>query len=311
MKDALACRRKEGEGLIFSIQRYSIHDGPGIRTTVFFKGCPLRCRWCSNPESINPYPELIFRQGRCDGCGRCIPPCIPSAFEKKDGRVRLDRQKCNLCLKCLDACFTEALEVSGRFYALQEIVDECLKDEAFYHNSEGGVTLSGGEPLFQPSFSVHLLKSCKEHGLNTTLDTCGHVKWEVMEAALPYTDLVMYDIKHMDPALHRDGTGVTNELILDNLQRLSLSKKNRIWIRVPVIPGFNDSVENIQKTARMVAGLNVEKMSLLTYHEWGKPKYEAVGRDYGITDASPPSKERMEELAVAAGKAGLEITIDY
>lgn len=311
MKDAIADRRREGEGLIFSIQRYSIHDGPGIRTTVFFKGCPLRCRWCSNPESINPYPELIFRPGRCDGCGRCISLCAPSAIAKRDGSVQLDRDRCDLCLKCMDACFTEALEVSGRFYNLEETLNECLKDEPFYHNSGGGVTLSGGEPLYQPSFAVNLLRSCKEHWLNTTLDTCGHVKWEVMEQALPYTDLVMYDIKHMDPGMHRNGVGVTNELILDNLQRLAQQKQNRIWVRIPVIPGFNDSPDNIEKTARMAVGLRVEKVSLLTYHEWGKPKYDAIGREYTIANAAPPSKERMEELAAIAGKAGVEITIDY
>ena len=310
MNDALANRRKEDEGLIFSIQRYSIHDGPGIRTTVFFKGCPLRCRWCSNPESINTYPELIFRSSRCDGCGRCISVCLPSAISMGQGCIQLDRQKCNLCLKCLDVCYTEALEVTGRYYGLGEMFDECLKDEPFYHNSDGGVTLSGGEPLHQPSFAINLLKTCKEHGLHTTLDTSGYIKWDVLEQALSYTDLVLYDIKHMDPEAHRAGVGVPNELILDNLQRLSSRGKNRIWIRVPVVPGFNDSPENIEKTARMASGLSVEKVSLLTYHEWGKPKYEAIGREYTLT-AIAPSKGKMEELAEIVAKTGIEATIDY
>jgi len=310
MKDAIADRRKEGEGLIFSIQRYSIHDGPGIRTTVFFKGCPLRCRWCSNPESINTYPELIFRSSRCDGCGRCIPICAPSAISLGQGCILLDRQKCDLCLECMDKCYTEALEVTGRYYGLDEMLAECLKDEPFYHNSGGGVTLSGGEPLYQPSFAISLLKSCKEHGLHTTLDTSGHIKWDVLEKALPYTDLVLYDIKHTDPEAHREGTGVTNELILENLQRIVLKGMNRVWIRVPVVPGFNDSPENIEKTALMASVLGVEKVSLLTYHEWGKPKYDAIGREYTLS-AIAPSKEKMESLAGIITKMGTEATIDY
>ncbi|MBN1376464.1 MAG: glycyl-radical enzyme activating protein [Dehalococcoidia bacterium] len=311
MNDAIADRRKEGEGLIFSIQRYSIHDGPGIRTTVFFKGCPLRCRWCSNPESINPYPELIFRVARCDGCGRCISVCAPAALSPGQGCVQLDRGKCDLCLQCLDTCFAEALEVTGRYYGLEEVLDECLKDAPFYGNSGGGVTLSGGEPLNQPSFAINLLKLCKENGLHTTLDTCGYIKWEVLEQALPYTDLVLYDIKHMDPETHKNWMGVSNELILENLQRISLMQKNRIWIRIPVIPGVNDSPGNIEKTARMAAGLSVEKLSLLGYHEWGKPKYDAVGREYGLASIVPPSKERMEELAGIVAGTGIEVTIDY
>lgn len=311
MNEAIENGGKKGEGLIFSIQRYSIHDGPGIRTTVFFKGCPLRCRWCSNPESINPYPELIFRAARCDGCGRCIPACAPAALSAGQGCVQLDRQKCDLCLKCPDTCFADALEVTGRYYSLDEIFDECLKDAPFYGNSGGGVTLSGGEPLSQSSFAVGLLEACKEHGLHTALDTCGHIKWEVLEQALPSTDLVLYDIKHMDPETHKKATGVSNGLILDNLQRMSLERKNRIWIRIPVIPGFNDSPENIERTAGMAAGLGVEKISLLAYHEWGKPKYEAVGREYGLPHTSPPSKERMEELAGMVLRMGVEVTIDY
>jgi pyruvate formate lyase activating enzyme len=310
MKDVIANRREEGEGLIFSIQRYSIHDGPGIRTTIFFKGCPLRCRWCSNPESINTYPELIFRSSRCDGCSRCIPVCTPSAISPGQGCVRLDRQKCDLCLKCMDICYTEALEVTGRYYGLDEMLAECLKDEPFYHNSGGGVTLSGGEPLHQPSFAINLLRACKGHGVHTTLDTSGHIKWEVLEKALPYTDLVLYDIKHMDAKAHREGTGVSNELILENLQRIVLKGMNRIWIRVPVVPGFNDSPGNIEKTARMASGLGVEKVSLLTYHEWGKPKYDAIGREYTIAVIAP-LKEKMEALAEIVSKTGIEATIDY
>jgi pyruvate formate lyase activating enzyme len=311
MNDVAGKRSSEDEGLIFSIQRYSIHDGPGIRTTVFFKGCPLRCRWCSNPESINQSPELIFRAARCDGCGRCIPLCAPLAIKPGQGCIQLDRQKCDRCLKCIDACYTEALESTGRYYNLAEALGECLKDEPFYHNSEGGVTLSGGEPLYQPAFATNLLRACKEHGLHTTLDTSGHIKWEVLEQALSYTDLVLYDIKHIDPEAHREGTGVTNELILENLQRIVSGKRNRVWIRVPVITGFNDSPENIEKVAEFAARLKVEKVSLLTYHEWGRTKYDAVGREYSLQNMAPPSKETMESLAEIVSSRGIEATIDY
>ena len=311
MNDVTGKRSREDEGLIFSTQRYSIHDGPGIRTTVFFKGCPLRCRWCSNPESINPYPELIFRVARCDGCGRCIPVCAPSAIKQGQGCIQLDRQKCDRCLKCIDICYTEALESTGRYYNLTEVLAECLKDEPFYHNSQGGVTLSGGEPLYQPAFAINLLKACKEHGLHTTLDTSGQVKWEVFERALSYTDLVLYDIKHMDPEAHREGTGVTNELILENLQRIVSGKNNRVWIRVPVITGFNDSIENIEKVADIASRLKVEKVSLLAYHEWGRTKYEALSREYTLQNTASPSKETMEALAEIVSSKGIEATIDY
>jgi pyruvate formate lyase activating enzyme len=231
-------------------------------------------------------------------------------MSKSQGCIQLDRQKCDRCLGCIDACYTEALEATGRQYSLEEVLSECLKDEPFYHNSEGGVTLSGGEPLFQPEFTVKLLKACKEHGLHTTLDTSGYIKWEVMETALSYTDLVLYDIKHMDPEAHREGTGVTNELVLENLQRIISCGKNRVWIRVPVITGFNDSPENIERVAQLASRLKVEKVSLLTYHEWGRTKYDALGREYTLT-AIAPSKEKMEALAEIVSSQGIEATVDF
>ena len=311
MTDSLHDRRSGEQGLIFNIQRYSIHDGPGIRTTVFFKGCPLRCRWCSNPESINTIPEIVFRSARCDGCGKCVSACEPGALKLDGNQVEIDRQKCDLCLKCVSACFAEALEITGRYYSLEEVLDEASRDEPFYHNSGGGVTLSGGEPLYQPEFAINLLKACKAKGLHTTLDTSGQVKWEVFEKALPYIDLVMYDIKHIDEESHKSGAGISNTLILENLRRIADTGNVRLWIRIPVIPGFNDSNDHFERLAAKIKGLPAEKVSLLTYHEWGKTKYEALGREYLMQGAQAPSAERMEELAVIVRAAGFEVTADY
>ena len=311
MTDSVHDRRSGEQGLIFNIQRYSIHDGPGIRTTVFFKGCPLHCRWCSNPESINSVPEIVFRSTRCDGCGRCVKACVPGALKLDGNQVEIDREKCDLCFKCVTACYAESLETTGRYYSLEEVLDEASRDEPFYHNSGGGVTLSGGEPLFQPEFAINLLKACKTKGLHTTLDTSGQVKWEVLEKALPYVDIVMYDIKHVGSDLHRQGTGAGNELILENLRRIAGYGKVRLWIRLPVIPGFNDSREHFEKLAAAIKGLPAEKVSLLTYHEWGKPKYEALGREYQMKGTEAPTAVKMEQLAEIIRAVGLEVTTDY
>ncbi len=213
------------KGLVFNIQRYSIHDGPGIRSTVFFKGCPLRCKWCSNPESLNTFAELMVRETRCNGCGRCIKVCAPGALSLAASGLRLDRGKCDLCLKCIEACWEDVLELAGRQMTVDEVIEECSKDELFYRNSGGGVTLSGGEPLLQADFALQLLSSLKELGFNTALDTCGQVPWETLEKALAYTDLVLFDVKHIDSEEHRDGTGTDNKLILSNLEKAMAANK--------------------------------------------------------------------------------------
>jgi len=299
------------KGLVFNIQRYSIHDGPGIRTTVFFKGCPLRCKWCSNPESISSQPEILVRETRCNGCRRCIEVCSPAALSLASTGLWLDRQKCDLCLKCIDACWEDAIEVAGRYMGLGEVVDECRRDELFYHNSGGGVTLSGGEPLIQADFALALLERCKLLGLNTALDTCGHVHWQVLEKALQFTDLVLFDIKHLDADEHRDGTGVDNKLIMDNLEKAANYGRARIWIRVPVIPGYNDSDQYMERLARGLQGIKAEKVSLLGYHEWGRPKYQSLGKAYQLSGRKPLSDERICAIAGIFKSQGLDATAGY
>lgn len=302
---------KDLKGLVFNIQRYSIHDGPGIRTTVFFKGCSLHCKWCSNPESISLQPEILVREARCNGCRRCIEVCSPGALSLASTGLWLDREKCDLCLKCIEACWEDAIEVAGQSMTLDEVVEECRRDEPFYHNSGGGVTLSGGEPLLQADFALALLGRCKALGINTALDTCGHVAWSVLEKALGIADLALFDIKHLDADEHRDGTGADNKLILSNLEKAMSSGKARIWIRIPVIPGYNDSTEYLQKLAGKLSGMKAEKVSVLGYHEFGRPKYQSLGKAYQLSGRKPLESERINEIVDLFKSAGLDATAGY
>ena len=311
MGDPMKGAETEGRsGLIFNIQKYSIHDGPGIRTTVFLKGCPLRCKWCSNPESLNPYPEIMVRTVRCNGCGRCVDVCIPDAIALKENAIAIDRSRCDLCRKCIDACFDEAIEMSGRYVSVRETADECEKDEIFYRNSGGGVTLSGGEPLLQGEFTLNLLKECKDRSLHTALDTSGHADWELFDRILQYTDLVLFDIKHLDPKMHYGATGAGNELILRNLKKAA-GARSRLWLRVPVIPDFNDSERYMEELAAVLKGIPAEKISLLGYHEWGRPKYVALGREYPLDGLPQLSQERIEALSGVLASRGLAVTVGY
>ncbi len=298
------------EGIIFNIQRYSIHDGPGIRTTVFLKGCPLRCKWCSNPESINPFPELFLRKDRCDHCEQCIETCVPNAIFFEDDLIQINRSQCNLCMKCIEVCPSDVIQRTGKIVSVQEIITEVLKDELFYNNSGGGVTISGGEPLYQFEFTLNLLKEFKKKVLHTTLDTTGYAKGEDFEQILPYTDLILFDIKHLDSEIHKKETGIPNEMILDNLER-SLKNNKRIWIRVPVIPNFNDSIQYMEKLAKFLSHKAIEKISLLNYHEWGKHKYKYLDRIYPLENAEFISEKIILEFKNILETYGLRVTIDY
>ena len=270
------------QAVIFDIQRNSFVDGPGIRTTVFFKGCNLRCAWCHNPESQSYKPQMLFYKNKCTGCGKCREKC-PSALEK-----------CDLCGRCTIYCPHDAREVCGTEYTVYEVLNTILKDKAFYENSGGGVTFSGGECMLQIDFLTEVLKACKENGIYTAVDTAGHVPYEHFEKILPYTDLFLYDVKCFDGEKHRQYTGVGNELILENLKKL-LATDIPVWVRIPIIPTVNDTVEEMQSIKGYIYSCGKpQNIELLPYHAMGEHKYAAIGKE--VQSFSAPCEEKMREL---------------
>lgn len=296
-------------GIIFNMQRFSIHDGPGIRTIVFMKGCPMRCLWCDNPESQETSPQLGFIEQRCkaDTCTKeCLGACSFGAITiSAEGKVMTNRVLCQDCGKCSQICYYEARKIVGRFMTVEEVLHEVLKDTSFYRDSGGGVTLSGGEPTMQHEFTCELLKRCKEKALNTAIETCGYTEWEHLQEIIRYVDLVFYDIKHMDPVKHEKFTGVSNKLILENAKKILSFKEKSAVIRIPLIPGYNDSEENIEETARFVSRSGGEMIELLPYHELGVHKYVQYGLRYRIKDVQSPESEQVERLKEIIKSYGL------
>lgn len=293
-------------GVIFDIQRFSTYDGPGIRTTVFFKGCPLKCKWCHNPESQNPGPEVMFDSSKCIDCGCCEQVCPQKAVVSHPVR-RIDRNKCQKCGRCVEVCVSEALTFTGRNIDWEEVVNQVERDKAFYARSKGGVTFSGGEPLLQNRFLLKLLKECKKRGLHTAVDTCGHVDWKKVESILPYVDLFLYDVKQYDPVKHKNLTGVSNKIILDNLRKISRAKIPVI-VRVPIIPGLTDQKDNIKSIARFLRSLPYQPLvEPLGYHQLGVNKYKMLGVDYPCQTLIPPSKEKMENVREIFRREGVQV----
>lgn len=294
-------------GRIFDIQRFSLHDGPGIRTTVFFKGCNLHCYWCHNPESQSPENELQQYPAKCIGCGQCLLHCPKGALSSVAGVIQIDRSLCDGCGICADVCCAGALVLAGRTTTPSSVLDTVRRDRAFYEKSGGGATFSGGEPLYQHEFLVELLKLCRAEGISTAIETAGHVPWAWFEEVLDLTDLFLFDIKHADDARHRQGTGVGIELIRQNLEGL-LSRKARVWVRIPVIPGFNADPADMGRIAGSLAHLQgIEKVELMPFHRLGTGKSESLGRPYAAEHLTQPARQELVELAALFSVKGLPI----
>jgi len=284
-------------GMVFDIQRCCVHDGPGIRTTVFLKGCNLRCFWCHNPESWRMGRDLMYYPQKCISCGKCFDSCPLGCHILKDGGEHvIDREKCTLCGACVKKCYPGALILSGRERGVEDVMKSVRADAAFYRNSGGGMTVSGGEPLLQPEFTLALLTAAKEEGIHTALDTAGHVEFAVMERVLPQADLLLFDCKCMDSAVHRQVTGAGNERVLENLRRLGQGS-TPVWVRAPVIPGVNDTEENMLALRAFLADLPaVKRVELLAYHNLGAGKHGNLGGEYAYKEIKAPPKERLEAL---------------
>lgn len=296
------------KGLVFNIQRFSVNDGPGVRTIVFLNGCPLRCKWCCNPESQELKPVIMFKAPNCVGCGNCEVVCPTGASNLKlPGKI--DHTKCVACGKCVDVCYHKALEISGREMTVEELMVELYQDRVVYRRSGGGITVSGGEAFMQHEFLLELLKTCKSLGWHTAIETTGLASKEVIGKILPYLDLVMMDIKHLDPAVHKEFTGVSNEIILENAMFIAKNARKMI-VRVPVIPGFNADPVSIECIAKFTTYLdNVEELHLLPYHDLGSNKYAMMGREYELAGTEKPAEELMEELKAIVEEEGLTCMI--
>ena len=297
-------------GWIFNIQRFSVQDGPGIRTTIFMKGCPLACPWCSNAESQKTSSELAHIDSLCDGCGRCLEVCDPKAISLGDRGVTIDRELCDTCGRCIEMCAPSALKIFGREISVEEAFLEAKKDELYYRNSKGGVTASGGEPLFQSQFVSAFFKRCQAAGMHTTLDTCGYASRSSLEDVLEYTNLVLFDLKLIDNDAHIEITKVPSTPILDNAKVVAGSGIPMI-VRIPLIPGLTDAEENIRAITRFVTelGSGVAAVNILPYHRFGLSKYEMLDREYELGELKPPSEERLNAIVGALESLNLDCEI--
>ncbi len=275
-------------GIVFNIQKYSLHDGPGIRTVVFLKGCHLRCAWCSNPESHKPLPQVAFNENKClsiNQCGRCLKVCPTGAIHKRSENpgIQIDRKICTECLACAQVCPTQALNVFGERMLVDQVIDKVEEDSLFYSRSGGGLTLSGGEPMDQADFAVSLLKEARRRHLNTAMETCGFSRWQPLKSACEHLDNLIYDIKTMNPKKHRVSTGHTNQVILKNLARVRENFPDLpVFVKTPVIPGFNDRLEDIRAIAANISTMANTSYEVLPYHRMGTSKYEYLGLPYAM-----------------------------
>jgi len=305
---------EKNQGMILRIQRMSTEDGPGIRSTVFFKGCPLRCAWCHNPESISPKPQVHWVKSRCIGCKSCVEACTEGALAATDSGIIIDRAKCTSCGDCAKACPSTAMEVYGEVLSLDDLVREVLKDKVYFEKSGGGVTLSGGEPTLQSHFAKPLLSSLKENGIHTALDTCGQCSWDTLEGLLPHTDLILYDLKLIDWERHKEFTGLTNERILDNLVLLreymqEHGMPKELWIRTPLIPASTATSENLKAIGAFIkknVSPLVSRWELCTFNNLCTNKYEGLGINWSFKTSELLAEDETEHLASVAKGSGVD-----
>jgi len=293
--------KDQNSGLVFNIQKFSVHDGPGIRTMVFLKGCPLRCQWCSNPESQHNYPEMLYNRNKCIGtgeCGYCLKACNTGAITEVEGKVAINRELCTHCGDCAEVCPAKAVEICGSAMTVDEVLNVVEEDNIFYTRSGGGITLSGGEPLVQADFASKLLQEAKLRGMDTAIETTGFTKWENIEKVLRFLDTVYFDLKCMDSEKHKKHTGVPNEKILDNFKKICTKFPDTpIIVRTPVIPGFNDTEEDILAIANFIKETSGHiYYELLGYHRFGESKYTSLGRTYFLSSVPTLKQEKLMEL---------------
>ncbi len=294
------------KGLIFNIQRYSLHDGPGIRTTVFLKGCPLDCWWCQNPESISPDPDIMRQPDRCLGCRSCVEACPEGAVRVGETGPVLDRSLCVRCLQCARACPAEALEAVGKEYTVEELFQEAMKDRFIFDNSGGGITFSGGEPLMQPDFLERALKAFQKEAVHTVIDTSGYAPWPIIEQMAALADMFLYDLKLINDLESRRYTGISSRLALDNLQCL-VGHGAPVRVRMPVIPGINDHHSNIDAVAETLIECGLEELELIPYHNYGTAKYARLDLEYLPGTIEAPTAEKLGQVKTRLETRGIKI----
>jgi pyruvate formate lyase activating enzyme len=292
-------------GHVFWIERFAVHDGPGIRVAVFLKGCPLRCWWCHSPESQSSKPEILIKEDRCLVCGTCLPFCSHDAISETEAGYETDRERCEACGECAEACPADARVLAGHPITVPELMDEIEKDRVFLDRSQGGVTFSGGEPLMQPEFLAEAIAACRAEGLHTAVETSGYGAREAVDV-LATADLVLFDLKIHDDADHRRFTGVSNRLILDNFAYLA-GRHEDVRVRVPLVPGVTDGARNLEAIGALAAKAGVRRIDLLPYHTAGLAKYDRLGRTYRLPDAKPPAPDALAEARQSLERLGLAV----